>query len=710
MQNYCNCQVKISPCSVYLFILPCIIIKIAEVYTFMVNKYHLGNYIYVAFSGDNFLNVVLYNGNELVKQINCSDKVAKKLLITEAVELGATKTKIASSFEISRQTIDNYLEIKKHFGVEGLIHSYAPRKSKNTQTHRQDNASAREKGNKVRKLEEIKKAKLDARPKQLRLPLEEPPVEEFQQPYQEEHKWTYNRYAGMFSYLIVLVTQYDWLRLVQSFYGPIANLFLVFLFMVARNIRSIEQLKNERLGEIASILGISEKPSRKKVRYWLSQAISSGQAKHLLNTLFLYQVRTGIIGLWLWFTDNHLLTYTGQNRVHKSYNTQRRLMVPGQTNMVTTDQTGRIVDFDIQEGKGNIRQRLFDLFHKWKQEVPRGPVMVFDREVYGAKQFYHMNQESILFVTWEKYTKPQELDAIPQENFTIEFYQNKKTYRVFEDEISLNCTAEDGNKHIVKLRRIYIWNVTSNRRTCGLSNAPGDVMSTEECTRAILCRWGASENTFKHLGDKHPLHYHPGRFSMDDSEYQNVANPEYYENKRRLSNVKKELDTIYRKLSKSKKVLNKDGTPRSNSAWMRLSKEKENKEAELENLKQAGKNIPNRIDNTDGFRRFQQIDTESKNLFDFVTASVWNVRKQMSDWLLAFYKNKDEYVDLLYTITQCHGWIQSDSEQVRVRLEPLEQPSRRAAQEQLCRKLSALNAKTPQGKNMIIEVGSAPQI
>ena len=29
-------------------------------------------------------------------------------------------------------------------------------------------------------------------------------------------------------------------------------------------------------------------------------------------------------------------------------------MIPGQTNMVTCDITGRIVDFEIQKGKGNL--------------------------------------------------------------------------------------------------------------------------------------------------------------------------------------------------------------------------------------------------------------------------------------------------------------------------------------------------------------------
>jgi len=41
-------------------------------------------------------------------------------------------------------------------------------------------------------------------------------------------------------------------------------------------------------------------------------------------------------------------------------------------------------------------------------------------------------------------------------------------------------------------------------------------------------------------------------------------------------------------------------------------------------------------------------------------------------------------------------------------LEPLQQPSRRKAQEQLCKKLNALNAFIPVGKILQIEVGQSP--
>jgi len=65
-------------------------------------------------------------------------------------------------------------------------------------------------------------------------------------------------------------------------------------------------------------------------------------------------------------------------------------------------------------------------------------------------------------------------------------------------------------------------------------------------------------------------------------------------------------------------------------------------------------------------------------------------------------------VDLLYAILHCHGWIRSDRQWVVMRLEPLQQPARRSAQEQLCGKLSGLGAKIPGGKWLRIEVGDSP--
>ena len=81
----------------------------------------------------------------------------------------------------------------------------------------------------------------------------------------------------------------------------------------------------------------------------------------------------------------------------------------------------------------------------------------------------------------------------------------------------------------------------------------------------------------------------------------------------------------------------------------------------------------------------------------------------MTEWLNPFFNNTNEVVDLFYAITDCHGWIKSSPDQVIVRLEELEQPARRAAQIQLCKKLTDLSVQIPTGKRLVIEVGHAPK-
>ena len=127
-------------------------------------------------------------------------------------------------------------------------------------------------------------------------------------------------------------------------------------------------------------------------------------------------------------------------------------------------------------------------------------------------------------------------------------------------------------------------------------------------------------------------------------------------------------------------------------------------------MQEEKKELPERVNVTslEDYRSFKRIDNEGKNLFDFVTASVWNARKQMVEWLCNDYKHENDLVDLFYAITNCHGWIKSTTNEVIVRLEPMQQKSRRLAQEQLCRKLTSLGAIIPNGKWLRIEVGAAP--
>lgn len=662
------------------------------------------------------LNAILYRHGVYMKAVDLTDRVAKRLFVVELVESGACQSRLATALSMSRQTIHNYLEIKKHFGREGLIQGYTPAESRSLRKQRELHKDDRISGNKAKLVAEIRQRER-AKGERIQLPInfsfghaaEGQVVEKEEQPFIEVHDWEETRYAGVFAYLIPLITEWKWLPLVMGYFGEAYKVFMIFLLMAARNIRSIEQLKHVRLREAGIVVGISRIPGKAKIWECFYDAARKQVSRLILADYFRYQIRRGCVGIWLWFTDGHLLPYTGKDAVHSAYNTQRRMPVPGRTSMVTCDGSGRVVDFEIQEGKGDLRGYIVALGRKWEKELPDRPVMVFDREGNGVGFFSELVLGKIPFVTWEKHADLEELAAVDSGNFKEEFKFNGKEYSDFEEEKPVVHRPKDGDAHSFTLRRICIWNKSSGRRVSGLAWTGEKKMSTADCARAILSRWGASENTFKHLNDRHPLHYHPG-FTLVESDHQMIVNPEIKKRQSVIKRLENGLSKLYKKLAKAKEVKNTDGTPRQNSKREQLRRSIEEQEAKLNRLKEEKLQLPAELDVSmlEDYRSFKQIDNEGKYLFDFVTTSVWNARKQMVDWLRPLFNEENELVDLFYAITNCHGWIKSTQSEVIVRLEPLQQPKRRLAQEQLCRKLTSLGAQTPTGKWLIIEVGESP--
>ena len=684
-------------------------------------KYALGKGFVLAFSEGEKKQCQLLHYDNPIKRVDLSDKVAKKLLVIEAVELGVIQSQLADALGISRQTIHNYRETHKYFGMEGLIHGYNPADSKSLEVQRKLHGSERAQGNKAEQVAAIR-AEQRAVEKAQRESVQagmnfsfgdndrSRKVAAEQQPFSQNHAWEATRYAGLFLYWIALIARWNWLHLIMGHFGEAWRIFAVFLLMSGRNIRSIEQLKHVRKREAGRVLGLGRLASKTIVWEWFYEAVRSGLARTLLKDYFRHQIRSGLIGLWIWFTDGHLLPYTGKEKVHYSYNTQRRMPVPGRTSQVTCDATGRIVDFVIEEGKGEMKQQILDVVEQWLPELPARPIAVFDREGYDSGFFSKLVKAEQPFVTWDKNVDAKRLESIPDERFTRPFQFNGKHYRVLEEEKSFRYAEnKEAPEHTFTLRHLVIWNCTSNRRTAGLANNGAITLSMEEATRGILSRWGASENTFKHIQNRHPLHYHPG-FKWVESERQEIANPQIKEKSHLLARLGKKFDRLLRKLTKTPESKNKDGTPRHNSRRQRLENDIEQQQALIEQVRKEKQELPEKIDvsKLTDYRSFKQIDNEGKYLFDFVTTAVWNVRKQMTEWLRECYEFENDLVDLFYAITDCHGWIRCTDGEVRVRLEPLQQAKRRSAQEYLCRKLTSFGAQTPRGKRLVVEVGESP--
>ena len=651
--------------------------------------------------------VEFYLYDKLLKVVPFNPRIEFRLFaIALSVRYALKKSLIAPALGISRQTLDNWLDIYHLYGVFGLEHS-----------------SHTPIGNKARELERQRK---EAREKEAEKEIlfnfsfeeaenEEKQIEKEDAPFEEIHPWQETRYAGVFIYQISLMSTWQWFKLLIGHFGKMYQLFQVFLLMVCRNIASVEQTKHVRRSEAKLVLGLKQFPVRTKLWEWYHLARSYHLSAPLLKDFFRFQIFHGIVNLWLWFIDGHRLSYTGKSKLHQTYNTQRQMPEPGRTNMVVCDLHGNISDFEIQEGKGDLKSYILNLDERWANDIEDKPIKVFDREGDGKEFFSEMVRMGNSFVTWEKNSDAKKLIMLPEEKFSTSFEVNGKEYRFFEgtkqytyqyvpDEVSGEI-----QEHKFCLRRIYLWNKSTGKKTSGLAYDPKNKLSTEDCVFAILSRWGASENTFKHIQSRHPYNYQPG-YQFMESENQSIANPLIKEKQKLIKKLKTEISKLYMELGNCKDSLKKDGFPRKNSKKEKTKTEIQNSELLLDSIKQEVKKLPERVDvlSNGGEKTFKTIDNEGKNLYDFVTCAVWNSRNQLIDWLRPFYSNENEIVDLFYAITECHGWIKSTRNSVTVRIEPLQQASRRAAQEQLCKKLTAIGVQTPTGKFMIIEVGNSP--
>jgi len=123
------------------------------------------------------------------------------------------------------------------------------------------------------------------------------------------------------------------------------------------------------------------------------------------------------------------------------------------------------------------------------------------------------------------------------------------------------------------------------------------------------------------------------------------------------------------------------------------------------------KNFPERIDikEVKPGKTYKEIAIEGKNFWDLAEALAWNSRKKLARIFENFLPNKRDLLPALDAITKNRGWVRSTREAVEIRLEPLERPSFKAAQIQLCRYLNEKEIRLQNGKRLLYDVGHAPE-
>ena len=645
--------------------------------------------------------IQLYRYGILERDVRIKHQLDKREFAVDLVRKnGASPTKVAEALSISKQSIFNWLAAYDKKGIQGLTNNSKDSWKKNPKAY----------GNKARQEEEERKIEKEENQKQIleinfnehRDKEEIQPSSESSELFTETYNFEENRYSGSFIYLAIFQKHYSILDFLAKYTGNYGTIVCMFAMMLVNYIGSMEQLKTVFKKEFGRVIGLRKLYSAPIIWAQVHHLVNLRISGKVIKKLFRHQIIKGIVSIYYLFLDGHHLPYSGKHRVHKSFYTQRGMMMSGQTEMFIHDHNGHIVYFDIQEGKGDMVQLIKEVSQEWA-ELNQGiaPLITVDRELWGVKKFQDMSD--CRFVTWEKFCDNSSLDKFSGDLFSKSFEKNKTEYKVYEEA----KTYTDNGDGSVTLRRVIFWNIATNERRAVVTNDKYE--TSETIAQAMLKRWGSNENTFKFMGERMSIHYNPVIDISEQSANQTVTNEEYKKLAKQQQELKTSLSKIEKALGKIEIVTNQNGQLRKNERRDNLLKEKERKQQELMQVKQAIEQCPPQIDlreiqSEKEVELFKVIDKEGKNWWDFAETIVWNSRKKLIEMLRVHLPNERDLIPVLEAITKSRGWVKSTKETITVKLEPLERPQFRAAQIQLCRQLNTMEVRL-NGKLLQFDVG-----
>jgi transposase len=653
-------------------------------------------------------NVSVYQAGRFIKQVNIGGQFDKRLFVVDLIERhNVTKSKLAEALGISRTSVDVWQELYRAEGQKALINSTKKgvgRKAGENWSKQiarpegdkhawAENQKANRKDTEAEKRQQQQKSQLS-----IGFHTQASQLNNDQNHFNDEYE-AENRFAGSFIYWAISQSTDGIMSLIHNSYGKHSTVFYLFLMMHVNKIGSIEQLKTIVKKEFGRLIGLKNLPNLPKLRSLLHEAVSANISKPVIGDYFKHQIYKGLVSLWYLFIDGHFIPYTGKEKVHKNFHTQTGEMEPGQNELFIHDMEGRIVYFDIQEGKGDM---LGLIIEKSKEYAPYigniPPLFIADKEIWGVDKFLLLS--GCRFITWEKNTDTKEAAQLPDSVFSPPFKVNGKTYQVYE-------TQKDyKNIHgkSTTLRRLVIWNHQAGNRSVAVTNDRYE--DPVSLSNAMLNRWGKSENGFKHLGDRTNMHYNPLVEIESLSENQQITNPLLYELKKQLQQLKKDLDKTERDLGRKTIQIKGDGSLRKNNSRQQLQIERDRLAMEIELVKSTYKACPEKIDllQQDDHKKYKVIETEGKRIWDFTEAVFWNTRKKLIAVLKEYLPDERDLIPVLEAITKCKGTVKCTKDTIRVTLEPLDRPKFKQAQIQFCRKLNGMDAKLYNGKLIIFDI------
>ncbi len=508
--------------------------------------------------------VVSVNGHR-IGQYQLDDRITERVLMTQLAEVSTIKDRqIAAGFSIHPVSLSRYRALSRNGGTSALLPlKTGPRnpskltpemRARIIRLHEKEGLSSRAIAERISGGKQsichssvgkvLRKHREE--PRQTTLELETPTGEKTEQAVQIERtspKSQASRYAGA----MLLYAALNWLGLWEVMKGIEARVgawrrfdtsqtVAMIVMCFALRFHSIEDLKNGRRKDLGAIIGAAEGPSVQTLRRKVMELSESLDPKEVSRDLFRRYLKLEPVWEGLYYVDGHFCPYYGGHPTPKGWNAQRRMAMPGHSDVYIHDVRGRVLFFLSQPLNDSLARSIPRMVEEIRRAHGETPfTLVFDRGGYSPKLFRWLTEEQIGFITYLKGRKAKR--RYPEDKFESRWYEFEKKrhyHRIYEKKTRL---------HGAGLLRTLVWLEEDGQQIPVLTNLD-QTLKPARVVHWLRLRW-RQENSLKYLKEHYAIDQiiqYGAQAEVDDE--RKMKNPARVRLKSRMEEVRQEIQAM----------------------------------------------------------------------------------------------------------------------------------------------------------------------
>ena len=460
--------------------------------------------------------------------------------------------------------------------------------------------------------------------------------------------------------------------------------------MALCRIKNPEQLKQHKVGELGSLIGLDRVPEARCLREKIGEIVKQHKAKEF-NTLLFNHWLGNDADEFFFYIDGHVRIYYGNKaNLPKKYVSRQKLCLHASTEYWVNDIQGLpylvFMGELTEKMKDVIEQKIIPelktnslISERIKNKEKVLFTLVFDREIYEPKFFKKLwENDKIAVVTYRKNVKDN-WDEKLFENCPVTVLGNNFTLPLYEQ----NITLDD---HVFREIRCL---TESGHQTAIITTHP-DITCTQVAEK-MFSRW-SQENFFKYLIADYDFDKMIQYGTQPIDENKEVVNPEY----RKLSAQIKQLtgkiqrcEAKFYKLVEQVNAASLDKLPRLTAKQIRETEAIKIMKEEKEKLREQRTGITNKIKLKDmpTATRYDKLKPEGKLFMNVIKMICYRAETSLAEVIAPhFYKEKEERRMLIKQLFTTPADIIPDEEKktITVKVGSLSTPRYNEAISELC--------------------------